>query len=214
MDILIICMKILLIALMVLLLFTTGVTADILDPSRKYVYYCFTIENQDQYSDYTFILQGQLFTNKILKTGECITFYKYDTTKILAIKTVNFNQTEFEMLSDLHNQEEANRLINYFENNPYLLKSDLQLNIYPSLPKDAVLKQAKDILKIENINENNFIIKKEKIVYTYDDGSVEEKPYVVPGWPEPKSSKAIYLWYFGLPILSLSIIIYWRKKHE
>ena len=182
-----------------------NVNADILPFGKKYVEACFEISNQNTYSDYVFIAKNELLSYKIIQPGDCFDVYKLAPSKIYAIKKINFNEDEIG--KDYKEKE------NYFKNNNKLLQSNLRLFNYPLPNSNDPLEKAVTILDIIELNENNFVIEKSKIIFTYEDGTSEEKTFVSQNITLEPSKKAILPWWFAefwfviLPLLALAIII-------
>ena len=182
-----------------------NVNADILPFGKKYVEACFEISNQNVYLDYVFIAKNELLDYKIIELGDCFDVYKLAPSKVYVIKKVDFNEEEIG--KDYKEKE------NYFKNNNKLLQSNLKLFNYPLPNSNDPLDKVVTILNIVELNENNFIIEKSKIIFTYKDGTSEEKTFVSQNiTPEP-SKKAILpgwfaeFWFVILPLLALAIIV-------
>ena len=105
----------------------------------------------------------------------------------------------------MYNEREA-----YFKD---VLKSNIKLGSYPLPNSNDPLNKVVTFIDIKELNENNFVIEQSKIVFTYEDGTSEEKNFISQDVrPEP-SRKAILPWWFAefwfviLPLLALIIII-------
>ena len=72
------------------------------------------------------------------------------------------------------NREEYN-LKTYLLNNPNFIESDLQLKNYGLVSEFDPLDKAKDVLKIKYLDENNFVVVRDQVIYTYNDNMVEIK---------------------------------------
>ncbi|MBT3814739.1 hypothetical protein HOE37_00095 [Candidatus Woesearchaeota archaeon] len=155
------------------LFLVSSVTADMMPAGHKSVRYTFEIENIADYPDHVFILYGEIGTREILEPGQEVHFYKYSSPYIYAIKKTDFDLKNFEQLKE----GDYKVMENYFETNPDLIKSDLQLTNYGMVSEFDPLDKAKDVLKIKLLDENNLLIVKDKVIYTYEDGTSEEKVY-------------------------------------
>ncbi len=187
-------------------------SADLIPAGQKFVKYTFEIENQEEYSEYLFFLHGEPLVSGIaIEKGQDLFFYKHTQPHIYAIKKVDFNQEE---LDELKKNENYKELQEYFTTNPNLIKSDLQLKNYGLVSEFDPLVSAKDILKIAYLSEECFIVVKDKIIYTYDDGTVEVKEAnamnpnpsrttILPSW----TIQAVIIAGFLLSLVALVLII-------
>ncbi len=198
-----------------IILFSSIVYADLVPAGQKYVDYCFIIENQKDFSDYTFILHGGPLTDaKIIPEGECVHFYKAAQPYIHAIKNSEFDNQTLNSLLRPKSSEDMQKLNDYFDANSYMLKSNLQLKNYGYVSTSDPLKEAKDILTIKFLG-NGFIIEKNKIIYTYENGENEEKMYDSKEFPNSKINILVYFVYFGIPLVCLILlIVLLRRKND
>lgn len=180
--------------------FPQAVQADLIIPGTKSVNWCYEISNINDYPDYVFVFNEERVTgHKVVNQGDCFGFYKIGLTSIYAIKKTGFNESEL-------NRE-------FFEeNNPKLIKSNIQLNAFGSVEENDPLQKAVITLDIQSLSENNFNIQKSKVTYTYTDGTTEEKVFQSQEvMPEP-SKTAILPWWFAkfwyiiLPIVAIVLI--------
>ncbi len=206
--------------LLVIILLANFASADMLQPGMKPVGYCFTIENQLDFPDYVFLAYGEpLFDEGVISPGSCTSFYKHSLIKVYAIKESDFDPTLLqELRTNSRDQDGYEQLKDYFENNSLMKKSGLVLRNYGFVSDHDPLQSAKDVLKIVQLDENSFVIQKEKVVYTYTDGSREEKYYSFSedvtelAFPKPDQSSILPWWIdsvlgFGGIILSVLALI-------
>ena len=180
--------------------FPQAVSADLIIPGTKSVNWCYEISNINDYTDYVFVFNEERVTgHRVINQGDCFSFYKNGLISIYAIQKTEFNESEL-------NRE-------FFkENNPKLIKSNIQLNAFGSVQENDPLQKAVITLDILSLSENSFDIQKSKVTYTYTDGTSEEKVFQSQGtMPEP-SKTAILPWWFAkfwyviLPIVAIALI--------
>jgi hypothetical protein len=170
------------------------VSADMVSPGEKYIQYTFEIENLVDYSDHLFILYGEIGTREIIEIGQEFNFYKYSSPYIYAIKKTDFDLEKFEQLKE----GDYKIMETYFATNPDLIKSDLQLNHYGVVSEFNPLDKAKDILRIEYLDDGSFLLVKDRVIYTYNDGMSETKSY---SSSDVEPSRDVYL-----PSWTLSVV--------
>ena len=204
-------MKRIIFILILITLFSSLVQADVLPAGKKYVSYCFVIENQNDYSDYVFLLYGEpLVHGELIRPNDCTSFYKMTTPRVYAIKNIDFNKEEFNIIREVRSKENSERLRIYFEENQKMLTADQKLNNYGTISEYDHLEQAKDYIKV-TIKDNVLYLKKEKVTYIYEDGSSEEILYQnyfdnQPPFPEPSKS-AILPWWTNTALMSSGFIL-------
>ena len=180
--------------------FPQVVSADLMIPGTKSVNWCYEISNINDYTNYVFVFNEERVTgHEVINQGDCFSFYKIGLTSIYAIPKTEFNESEL-------NRE-------FFEeNNPKLIKSNIQLNAFGSVQENDPLQKAVITLDVQSLSENSFDIQKSKVTYTYTDGTSEEKVFQSQGtMPEP-SKTAILPWWFAkfwyviLQIVAIALI--------
>ena len=180
--------------------FSQVVSADVIIPGTKSVDWCYEISNIDDYPDYVFVFNEERVTSHgIINQGDCFAFYKNGLTSVYAIPETEFNEVEL-------NRE-------FFEeNNPILIKSNIQLNAFGSVQENDPLQKAVITLDIESLSKSSFDVQKSKVTYTYTDGTSEEEVFQSQEiMPEPSKTAIMpwrfaKFWYIILPILAIILI--------
>jgi len=192
--------------ILILMLFPSNVFADLIVTGTKAVGFCYEISNIDDYPDYVFLLHGEpMLSYEIINPGECFSFYKLGTVSIYAVKEYNFNEDELK-------GKDYREVQNYFTGDPRVISSDIQLTSYGTVPENDPLEKAATILEITSLDENNLEIQKSKIIYTYTDGTSEEKDFQLQDiMPEPSRKVTlpwwfVRFWYVILPIIAIAVI--------
>jgi hypothetical protein len=189
------------------------VSADILEPGMKEIDYCFQVENIKDYSEYVFLsyFQEPVGGHKVINQGDCVSFYKFSNPTIYAIKKGDFNENE---IGSTDEQEK-----NYFQNNKKLIASGLSIKSIGSVKENDPRQKVVDVYKIESLDSTSLKIIPLKVIYTYTDGTSEEKIYQsqpnsteTPKRPEPSKKTSLpywfsIIWYIVLPLVALVIII-------
>lgn len=201
--------------LLVFALLASPVMADMIPAGYKPVSYCFTIENQADYPNYILVLYGEpLVHGEVIPANDCIPFYKFAQPAIYAIPKSIFDESKLTQLKGEYSQNNQRPFETYFQNNPTIKKSNLNLENYGLTSKYDPLTAAKDVLRIVTLDDQSFIIQKEKVTYTYEDGSTEEQTYFdQTSFPVPPSQTGFLPWWtdgaliFGGLLLSLAAAI-------
>lgn len=184
----------LLLALAVFVSLSQLASADVMTPGTKYIDWCYEVSNVNDYPDYVFIYNDERVSGHgIINDGDCFNFYKLGLTSIYAIKKSDFNEGEL-------NRE-------YFsENNTKLIRSNLQVSAFGSVKSSDPLEKAVVTLKVNSLSGDNLEIQKDKITYTYKDGTSEVKVFSDQNInPEP-SKKAFQYWYIIVPVVAIILI--------
>ena len=194
---------------LLLLICMTNASADLINLGEKSASYSYILSNIDDYDNYVFLLYGTtnygpMTQPQIINSGDAIFFYKAVRPSIYAVKSTEFNE------SILYDYDNFN---NYFENDPTVLHSNIVLEpIYNIIPENDPLVSSQVILEITTLDDTQFDIKKTSIIFTYEDGSSEEKAFLSQdAFPMPSiilgSSPFQILWYIGLPLLGISGVL-------
>ena len=192
------------------------VSADLIDPfpGKKRIGISYSIYNMDMYDDYKFLLYGKIIGCQYLTSNQTISFYKFEQPSIYAVKVSELSENDIVLNESMGND--------FFENNSKVIKSKLKLSAtYGWVPKNDPLKSAKIILTIISIDENSLKINKSKIIFTYTDGTTEEKQ-ITSQLILPKPSRSALLpywfesmWFIWMPsfsVIGISSILMYRKK--
>ncbi|MCZ3364296.1 MULTISPECIES: hypothetical protein [Methanobacterium] len=190
------------ISIFILSITSPVVFADVIEPGMKEVKLYYTISNINKYPDYIFLIHGTPSPSYEIINSSEFSFYKLSTVSIYAIKKSNFNETE--LSSNAH-------FYNYFKNNPDIIRSNIKLDgSYKQVNINDPLEKACVLLDINSINGSTMEINKSKIIFTYTDGTSQEKIFKDQNiTPEPsnKSNLALELWYIVIPVLAIIAIV-------
>ena len=172
-----------------------------------------------EYSDYVFILfgietYGASSGPTVLIPEESFTFYRLTTPSIYAVNKANFNE------SDL--QTNMSTLIQYFEENSNVIQSNIELEpVLATVPANDPLESSYIFLEVISLDESGLEIEKTKIIYTYSDGTSEEKYFTSQDVLPERSKKALLpywfesLWYVWIPIIAIiciALVLAVRRK--
>lgn len=167
-----------------------------------------------KYEDYVFFLYGIIIGYQYLSSNQTISFYKFEQPSIYAVHSSEFTETNI--------FDNESMLNDFLKNNSNLIKSNLTLSaIYGRFPKNHPLKSAQIILTIVSIDKNSLNINKSKIIFTYTDGTTEEKQITSQDTlPQPSRSALLpywfeSLWFIWIPSfagIGITSILMYRKK--
>jgi|SRR3989338_7245983 len=213
------------------LVLALNVSADVIIPRTKSIDWCYEISNINDHPNYRFLLldKSGLSSYSVIKQGDCISFYKLGVPSIYALTQENFNELSDELTAltgtslwssptwaqedTLNYRENYLKVENYLGNYTKFIPSNIKLDSYGVVSKNDPLEKVRIVLEISLLNRNNFEIKKSKVIYTYNDGTSEEKIFQDQNiTPEP-SRKAVLpggfarFWYIILPILAIIVIL-------
>ncbi|MGB9937127.1 MAG: hypothetical protein ACPK7O_05355 [Methanobacterium sp.] len=195
---------ILLLSIFVLLSFSSVAYADVIDPSMKNVKIYYQVSNIQEYPDYVFFIHGNPSPSLEIINSSKFSFYKLSTVSIYAINKKNFNE------NDLKNMDDS-EIENFFKNNLNIIKSDIELqgaskSVEMSNPLDEMI----ITLNIDSINNKSMDIKKSKVTYRYNDGSMQEETYKDQNsTPEPtkKDTWSNNLFYTAIPFVAFVALV-------
>lgn len=219
----------------VLLLLPIRVFGDLSPYLTRAVDYCFKISNTEDYPEYVFLQYSkksiqwcqQCYWNGghiVINTDDCITSVgKEDSSTVYAIKKEYYNESDIS--SDIEKKKK------YFETNDKLIPSNIIIK--PVYFVDTLIGDSKksdtkkivDVLRIANLNDNNFELKKEKRIYIQSNGrekwfddfihnedesiSYENKSLSIDKKSEKDlvSSQALLNFWYIIPLLAVMLMI-------
>lgn len=195
----------------------TSVHADLIVPGTKSIISCYKVSNVGDYPDYVFLMYpvGVGAGYQTITSDSCLAFYKLVSPSIYAVKKTDFSESDI--------GENYTLQKNYFQNNSKVIHSDIQLTSYGSVQENDPLNKVDITLRIASLNNGNLDIQKSKIIYTYTDGSSEEKVYPSQDITPGPSRRAILpwwftqIWYFILPVLAfvaIVLVLWFRKSRK
>ncbi|MBD2703767.1 hypothetical protein IC229_24185 [Spirosoma sp. BT702] len=200
--------------------------ADVIPYDRRSVSYCFRLANINQYPKYVFIAYYPFPTPNyaIIKSGECVHFYHLSRPVICAIAKNHFREDSLRAYQQARNQSIRDKLQRYFESNPNLIRSDVKISAVSTLSKSNPTKSIEDVLTVKKLSGSTLQIDYDNVVYRYDDGTTEKKPYTEQDMrpspslkPKASSSKASVVgegWLVagGLSIVGLLSALFMRNR--
>ncbi|MDP2925946.1 MAG: hypothetical protein Q8N99_06245 [Nanoarchaeota archaeon] len=230
---------IILLTLTILVLFSQIVSADLIPEGdfsgTKFIYWCYKISNINDYPEYVFVYPDIAYDNKagygiINNQDNCFNFYSNFLTNIYAFKKTEFNEIKTKLNRSFFVPDFFS---DFSRNNPGLVikSSDLKLDVHQSVKLNDPLEKGVITLNIASLTENNLDIQKFKVIYTYKDGTIEEKVFqtqdivpepsrtaILPWWIAQLPSLVFYFvviillwfamfWYILLPIIAIVLII-------
>ena len=208
--------SLLIIIVLILAFNISSAYADVIEPGKKEIKLSYQISNINNFPMYVFLLHGSPSPPyEILNTSE-FSFYKLSTASIYTVKRSVFNM-------DILNQNNQSAVVDYFNNNSNVIHSNLELEgSYGTVDTNNQLDGALIVLKIVAVNDTALEIKKSKIIFSFTDGSTQEKTFEADNnTPVPSKTKdgtiIFYLWYLLLPLMSAIAIIgifLYRRRGE
>lgn len=182
-----------------LLISTTPASADIIMPGQKSISYCFEIANISEFPDYAFIVSfaEPIGGHQMIEQGKCVQFYKLARPVIYAAPKAGFSPSEIPA------DKAAEK--SYFDTNPKLLKSSVQISNPGTVDEKDPRSEAVDVLRVVGMSGRTLDIKKESVRYVYTNGARETLPYMSQDErPEPKAIPAPWYLYglIAVPVLA------------
>ena len=154
-------------------------SADVPVEGMKQANYDYVISNIKDYPEYVFLtssaIWGWNYASIINSTGTFGGGYKLDSFRLHAIKTSDFDQAKFFAARDQYNQEIAN-CTDYCRDNPKIVSSNLTLPKATSVNEIIPLKKIEIDLRIDSITDQALEISKTRMLYYYENGTVQEFP--------------------------------------
>jgi hypothetical protein len=208
-------MKIISSFLLILVLFMAcgNCWADVVEPGNKEISLSYQILNINDYPDYVFLFHGTPEPAFQVINDSEFSFYKFSQISIYAMKKSDFNLSELEKMN--YTQRDS-----FFENDNRLIKSNISLNgSYGTVAQNNPLENAKIVLEIESINENQMIINKKYITYYFENGSSEKVNFnnqkIIPQ-PPINNSSGFPIYYLilsiALTLILISLILFIIRK--
>lgn len=186
---------------MIILLLPQMAAADVIIEGTKSISYGFEISNMYDYAGYVFLAhsQGPMDGYKIMVQGTSASFYKFSTPTVYAIEKNKFNEADVGITPE--------EIKTYFENNNDLIPSGIEMDIISTVPDTDPTNSILDVLEIKSLDADGFELVKSKVVYTYTDGSTEERLYENQNIrPAASRSSEILYWIIGIVIVVIVII--------
>ncbi len=203
-------------AIICLLLFCLStfqtIYADVIDPGEKELPTInYHIINKDSYPDYVFLLHGVPSPPyMVLVSGE-FSFYKLSTASIYAVENSKFNRGELEGFN-------YTQIDDYFANNPNVIHSNLDLNgSFRAADQAGLIRDVIIELEITKLNQTSMEIKKNRIIYVFQDGTNKTAEYQDQNiTPQPDNIPVNMIWYLAIPLVAaiaiILVILYRRSK--
>jgi hypothetical protein len=248
--------KVLIYGLMIALLIigsTPIITADMIDidPYNKNVGISYKLAGIDDFNDYVFFVYQLSYSKgvgiwaryQIIQPGDSFFFINNDGY-IYAIPVDQFNESALQKTVNKINIE----IKNYFQNttnrteiNTFFTDIENYFNATIKAPrmhadlaesykvsKNDPLTSVQIILTISSLKKDAFMLQASKILYTFTDGSTEEKNFVTEpvtgkisisekSFPPYSKITLLQYWFLSLPILAIigiSFVFILRKKGE
>ncbi|GAB3986851.1 hypothetical protein GCM10028807_05140 [Spirosoma daeguense] len=189
--------------------------ADVIPNGQRSVSYCFRLANINQYPEYVFIVYYPFPTPNysVIKPSDCAHFYHLSRPVICAITKDHFCEDSLRMYQQARDRNDRNKLQHYFESNASMIRSNVKIRAVSTRSKTDPVKAIEDVLTIKKVSATTLQITYDNVVYTYDDGTTEKRPYIqqdirpAPTMkPRAASSKASIVGEEWLVVGGLSII--------
>jgi hypothetical protein len=161
------------------ILLSLSASADVPVEGMKQADYNYIISNIKDYPDYVFLtssaIWGWSYASIINSTGDFGGGYKLDSFQLHAIKASGFDRAKFFAARDQYDKEIAN-CTDYCRDNPKIVSSNLTLPKATSVNEIIPLKKIEVDLQIDSITDRALKISKTKMLYYYENGTVQEFP--------------------------------------
>jgi len=176
--------KIAAVALSGLLLLSFCVLADLLVEGWRDQSYEYIISNVNDFPDYVFLtssaltnsaMQGWDDASLVNSAGTFSGGYKFDSFIVHAMKTSDFDRDKFFSQRDQYDQETVN-CTKYCQDNPRIVSANLTLPKSISVEERIPLKKIEVYLKVDSISDQALNISKTKMLYYYENGTIQELP--------------------------------------
>jgi hypothetical protein len=131
---------------------------------------------------------------QLIEQGDCFWFYKFDNPMIYAIKESEFDVGVLNNHSDFSDE---------------LIPSGIELGYHGVVSEGSPLDGMTVVLDITGLDDNVLNIRKSKVVYSYTDGTFEEKFFTSDVLPEPSRGDMLPWWlYVILPVIAIVVIVF------
>ncbi len=171
--------KIGIVALLAVLLLSFGALADIKVEGWRDQSYDYIISNVNDFPDYVFLTSSAIwgwdYASLINSTGSFGGGYKLDSFIVHAMRASDFNRDKFFSQRDENDRETVN-CTGYCQDNPKIVSSNLTLPKSISVEEMIPLEKIEVYLKVDGITDQALNISKIKMLYYYENGTVQELP--------------------------------------
>lgn len=161
------------------LLLSLSATADVPVEGMKQTSYDYVISNIKDYPDYVFLTSSAIWGWKsasiINSTGTFGGGYKLDSFEVHAIRASDFDRQKFFAARDEYDRDIAN-CTDYCRGNPKIVSSNLALPKATSVNEIIPLEKIEVLLRVNSITDQALNISKTRMLYYYENGTVQELP--------------------------------------
>lgn len=160
------------IAILVLFIFSSAVNADLLPEGKKRISYSFEVTNVDSFPGYTFVAYPINTSNGVpmifaivLKSSKNIELpCKFGSPVIYAVKNEDFNGVKFDSLNQISDNNIRSAQLNEFMINGKFIPS-LKINCSSFADRDAKYYYVQELFRVESIDTDTMIIRSTKTLY-------------------------------------------------
>ncbi len=212
-------------ALVVFVLFSLYIPnhfADSIREGYKRVSYCIKFDNLSEYPDYDFFAVCDTAMNDIYQMTNpdgCYSMYKFCNFKVCSTKKENssilnqfiFNQANIDQINfDIS-------AIEVIKNSKEFSCKEIDFKPPGDVKESDSLTKVVDVMSLPNFSDAESTFTKIKVIYTYANETIEEKPYLNNTRPIPSNNmNKKYYWILGISLIALLIIlaIFIIRKHK
>jgi len=166
-------------ALLGLLLLSFGVLADVKVEGWRDQSYDYLISNMNDFPGYVFLTSSAIwgwdYASLINSTGSFGGGYKLDGFIVHAMETSDFDRDKFFSQRDQYDQEIVN-CTKYCQDNPRIVSANLTLPKSISVEERIPLSKIEVYLNVDSISDQALNISKTKMLYYYENGTIQELP--------------------------------------
>lgn len=160
------------IAILVLFIFSSAVNADLLPEGKKRISYSFEVTNLDSFPGYTFVAYPINTSNGVpmifaivLKSSKNIELpCKFGSPVIYAVKNEDFKGVKFDSLNQISDNNIRSAQLNEFMINGKFIPS-LKINCSSFADRDAKYYYVQELFRVESIDTDTMIIRSTKTLY-------------------------------------------------